>query len=135
VIAMLMPDVLEILNDPEVGGGVAFKVRRVTNTRKLGGVTRTVQLFDVTGNIQPQDKSVQASTTEDSLSESIVIRAPFEFSVGGSDGEVSFNGEDEILWDGRVWRVVRIDNWSKWGFSVAYATLVMDKVVETNGVV
>jgi len=132
---MLMPDVLEILNDPEVGGGVAFKVRRVTNTRKLGGVTRTVQLFDVTGNIQPQDKSVQASTTEDSLSESIVIRAPFEFSVGGSDGEVSFNGEDEILWDGRVWRVVRIDNWSKWGFSVAYATLVMDKVVETNGVV
>ena len=119
---MLMPDVTAILNDPEVGGGVAFKVRRVTNTRIMGGVTRTVQEFNVTGNIQPQEMSVRASTTEDPRTESIVVRAMFDFKVGNSDGGVTFNGEDEILWNGMTWRVTRVDNWIDWGFSVAYAT-------------
>ena len=119
---MLLPDVTAILNDPEVGGGVAFKVRRVTNTRVLGGVTRTEEIFDVTGNIQPQEMSVRASTTEDELTETIVVRAIFDFKVGSSDGGVTFYGEDEILWDSMTWRVTRVDNWKDWGFSVAYAT-------------
>ena len=122
---MLMPDVTEILNDPELGGGVGFIVRRVTNVRVLGSVERQIQEFEVTGNIQPNELSVQASTTEDLKSESIVIRAPFEFMVGKSNGSGSFIGEDEILWDGKVWRVTRVDDWSKWGFSVAYATMDM----------
>ena len=33
---MNLPDVLENLNDPELGGGVAFKVKRTTNTRSMG---------------------------------------------------------------------------------------------------
>ena len=128
---MLMPDVREILNDPEVGGGVAFQVRRVTNTRVLGSVTRTVTTYDVTGNIQPVELSVSASTTEDLLTENIVIRAEFEFKVGNNNGGVSFEGEDEVLWDGKTWRVTRVEDWSKWGFSTAYATRVMDMEVTT----
>ena len=128
---MLMPDVREILNDPEVGGGVAFQVRRVTNTRVLGSVTRNVTTYDVTGNIQPVELSVSASTTEDLLTENIVIRAEFEFMVGSNNGSVEFNGEDEVLWDGKVWRITRVEDWSKWGFSTAYATRVMDMEVTT----
>ena len=128
---MLMPDVTEILNDPEVGGGVAFQVRRVTFTRVLGSVTKSEEIIDLTGNIQPVELSVSASTTEDLMSENIVIRAAFEFMVGSNDGDVSFVGEDEILWDGKTWRLTRVDNWSKWGFSTAYAERVRDLEVQT----
>ena len=131
---MLLPDVTAILNDPEVGGGVPFQVRRVENERSLGSVIRHETLFDCIGNIQPQDLSVLASTTEDQYSESIVVRSTFVFKVGNNDGGSSFLGEDEILWDERVWRVTRVDNWKDWGFSVAYATKVMDMVPdEPNG--
>ena len=123
---MLFPDVTEILDDPELGGGVSFTVRRVTNRRVLGSVEREENLIPCTGNIQPVSKDIQASTTEDLLTENIVIRAVFEFKTGENQGGVSFDGPDEILWDGKVWRVTRVDNWSKWGFSVAYASKVMD---------
>lgn len=122
---MLMPDVTAILYDPEVGA-VEFKVRRVTNKRVLGSVSRTEQLFDVIGNIQPQDKDSQSSTIEDLYTESIVIRAIFDFQIGNNQGEVTFEGTDEVLWDNKVWRVTRVENWSKWGFTTAYATRVMD---------
>jgi len=129
---MLMPDVTEILNDPEVGGGVAFQVRRVTNKRVLGSVTRSEEIIDLTGNIQPVELSVSASTTEDLMTENIVIRAAFEFMVGSNSGDVSFVGEDEILWDGKTWRLTRVENWSKWGFSTAYAERVRDLEVQST---
>ncbi len=135
---MLAPDVLEILDDPEVGGGVPFQVRRVTNKRSLGSVTREPVIYDVTGNIQPENKSSQSSTAEDLLSESIVVYAAFVFQTGSNPGEpvvttvndeavsvASFVGPDEILYNGHVWRVTQVQNWEEWGFSVAHATKVM----------
>lgn len=124
---MLLPDVTWILNDPEVGGGVPFQVRRVLNTRTLGSVTQTPTIYDLTGNIQPESKRTQASTTEDKLEESIVVRATFEFQTGTNNGE-TFSGPDEILFAGAVWRVTSVENWSAWGFSIAHATKVMDTI-------
>ena len=40
---MLNPDVTEILDDPEVGGGVSFQVKRTTNARVLGSVEQTTE--------------------------------------------------------------------------------------------
>lgn len=125
---MLMPDVTEIIDDPEVGGGQEFTVRRVTNSRTLGRVERKTTLIEVTGNIQPQDKSAQASTLEDTLSESIVIYARFAFTAGENNGG-EFIGADEILYDDKVYRVTQVNNWAKWGFSIAYATRVRDAEV------
>lgn len=123
---MLMPDVTEILDDPEVGGGQPFQVVRYTSTRTLGAVTKTPQTFDLTGNIQPQDMSSQTSTSEDTLNETIVIYAVFAFQTGENDGGTTYTGPDEVLYDGKRYRVTRVNNWSKWGFSIAYATKVMD---------
>lgn len=119
---MLDPDVLEILQDPEVGGGVAFKVRRRTTTSVLGSFETSTETFDVTGSIQPQEKSNQSSTAEDLLTEIIVIRAPFTFQTGSNDGGKTEVQADEVLWRSSVWRVTRVDDWSDWGFTVAYAT-------------
>ena len=131
VITMLMPDVTAILYDPELGA-VDFQVRRVTNTRVLGSVQRTEQVFDVVGNIQPQEKAVQSSTVEDLSNDSIVIRAIFDFKIGNNQGDISFEGTDEVLWDNKVWRVTRVEDWSKWGFSTAYAEKVMDYIPEDS---
>ena len=118
---MLDPDVLEILQDPEVGGGVAFKVKRKTTTRILGGDETTEEVFDLTGSIQPQDKSIQSSTAEDLKTEIIVVRAPFAFQTGSNSGKTIIQ-TDIIVWKGASWRVTRVDDWSEWGYSTAYAT-------------
>ena len=121
---MLNPDVTEILDDPEVGGGVSFQVKRTTNARVLGSVEQTTETFNATGNIQPETKTSQTSTTEDLLNEGIVIRSTFEFQTGSNNGG-SFVETDEVIYDGQTWRVTSIENWSKWGFTVAHATKVM----------
>ena len=129
---MLMPDVTEIINDPEIGGGQPFQVRRVSNTRVLGGVTRNVETIDLIGNIQPQDMSSQSSTVEDTLNETIVIYANFGFQTGENTGDSPFTGADEILYDGKVYRVTSVNNWSEWGFSIANATRVRDYIAEPD---
>lgn len=131
MIAMLMPDVTAIIDDPEVGGGQPFKVRRVTTTRTLGRTVTTPRLYDATGNIQPQELSTQTSTSEDLLTESIVIYTTFHLIAGVNDGG-PITEPDEILYGGNVYRVTRVSNWSDWGFTIAYATRVHDMQVDTQ---
>ena len=123
---MLMPDVTEILDDPEVGGGEPFQVVRYTSKRTLGAITKTSQVYNLTGNIQPQDMGAQSSTVEDLMTENIVIYAKFAFQAGENNGGVTFYGADEILYDNKKYRVTRVNNWAKWGFSIAYASRVYD---------
>ena len=122
---MLMPDVTEILNDPEVGGGVSFTVTRNSSVRSRGGYVKTPTTYEATGNVQPQDMSIQSSTAEDLLTESIVIYSTFAFQAGSNSGS-SIVEADIVSYDGNLWRVTRVDNWAKWGFTRAYATRVMD---------
>ena len=121
---MLLPDVTGILVDPEIGGGQSFQVKRRTSTRTLGDISVSTETFNLIGNIQPQDMNSQTSTTEGIMDESIVIYCAFSFSVGKNDGGSSFTEADDVLYDGNVYRVTRVNNWSKWGFSIAYATRV-----------
>lgn len=124
---MLLPDVTQIIDDPEVGGGQTFQVYRVTNTRVMGGVNRSEQVITCTGNVQPQSLTSQSSTIEDIRNETIVVYSRFTFTVGENDGEVSFVGPDEILYGGKRYRVTTVNNWAEWGFTIAYATRIMDK--------
>lgn len=122
---MLLPDVTEIIDDPEVGGGVEFTVIRNRAIRSRVGYTKTPETYHVTGNVQPQEMGNQASTTEDLLNESIVIYSTFVFQTGSNTGTEIVEA-DIVLYDGHRWRVTRVDFWAKWGFTRAYATRVMD---------
>jgi len=123
---MLLPDVTEILDDPEVGGSQPFVLVRTTNRRTLGKVTVSKVNIPLTGNIQPQEMGSQSSTVEDTENETIVIYAKFGFQCGKNDGSNVFYGADEILYNNKRYRVTRVNNWIQWGFSIAYATRVMD---------
>lgn len=128
---MNMPDVTAILYDPEVGGGQEFQVERNTLVRVRGGYSKTATLFNAIGNIQPQEDSNQTSTSEDLLNESIVIYSTHFFQTGSNNGTDKVES-DIVLYDGHRWRVTRVDDWSKWGWSRAYATKIRD-IPETEG--
>lgn len=124
---MLMPDVTAILYDPEVGGGVGFQVIRYSSVRNRAAYVRTPTTYEAIGNIQPQEMSNQASTTEDLLNESIVIYSTFSFQTGSNDGS-SIVEADIVFYNNLYWRVTRVDDWSQWGHSKAYATRMRDKI-------
>jgi len=127
VITMLMPNVTAILDDPEVGGGQEFKVIRNASVRDKGGYKKTPTTYNATGNLQPQEMSNQASTSEDLLNESIVVYSTFPFQTGSNTGS-SIIEADIIFYNDLYWRVTRVENWSQWGFTKAYATRIMDKI-------
>ena len=124
---MLLPDVTAILYDPEIGGGQAFQVIRTTGVRSRSGYTQTPTYFNATGNVQPQELSNQSSTAEDLLNESIVIYSTFSFQVGSNSVE-SIIEADIVIYDNKFWRVTRVNDWSKWGCTTAYATRIRDMV-------
>ena len=124
---MLMPDVTPILYDPEVGGGQPFQVIRNASVRSRGGYAKTPTITNAVGNIQPQEMSNQTSTTEDLLNESIVIYSTFCFQTGSNNGS-SIIEADIVFWNDLYWRVTRVEDWSKWGYTRAYATRMRDNV-------
>ena len=123
---MLDPDVREILDDPEVGGGVKFTVYRSQQVRIKGSVKLETQTIHATGNIQPMDKSAMQNTAEDQLNEQIVIRTTTVLQNGTRTETGDVYGADEVLYRGSRWRVLRVDNWEDWGFVTAYATKVRE---------
>ena len=120
---MLNPDVREILDDPELGGGVSFEVIRIRNIRTGGHVTQEAVTYTATGNVQPEGKNTQASTSEDLLSESIVIYTTFIFNTGENDYS-EFTGPDEVVHNGKHYRVTSVNDWNDWGFTIAHAERV-----------
>ena len=122
---MLDPDVREILDDPEVGGGVSLLIRRPTQVRVKGSIEQTYEEIPATGNIQPQEKSAGQTANEDQLNESIVIRTTAYLQAGSRENGAVY-GADEITYKGIRWRVTRVDNWYDWGFVTGYATRVRE---------
>lgn len=120
---MLNPEVIELLDDPDLGGGVAFLVVRKTNKRSLlepEGVTE--EFLTGTGNIQPSGPDqIQVLPEEMRHDKVIVIYTTFAFHMG-EDGSGGYTSPDLVLWDGRMWDVLQVDDWAKWGYHVAYAT-------------
>ena len=128
---MLDPEVYEILDDPEVGGGVSFLIRRPTQTRRKSAVEIDWEEIPATGNIQPADKSANPSLNEDQLNEQIVIRTTAYLQAGtrsrdAGTGENQVLGADEVIFHDIRWRVTRVENWFDWGFVTAYATRVRE---------
>ena len=123
---MLNPDVTDLLDDPELGGGVAFTVVRQTRRRTLSAYQDeevTPEKFTATGNIQPaQEEALNLLPEEDRSERVIVIRSTFVFQLGHDDGS-EYVQPDFVIYDDAVWKVERMDHWTAWGFTVAYAVL------------
>ena len=120
-----MLNLLPALLDPELGS-VSFTVERLTYRRSGGTVTSSSQTFSAVGNIHSgTPEMIELLPEEDRHETFIAVYTDFPLSLGINSG-VIYTGPDRIHYAGQIWRVVRIRDWSAFGYYQAYAVLMKD---------
>ena len=117
-------DIFSVISDPELGS-VSFTVERITYTRSREGTTSRSVTEQATGCIHPGTAEALKLLPEEERQEAcIVIYTDYPLSTGvPEDAGASFTGADRIRWNGRTWRVVKVRDWSAFGYVQALAVL------------
>ena len=111
----------DVLLDPEMGAA-GFSILRKTWTRE-SGVPVLVDLEEVFtwGTVHPADPAVLELLPEESRHDPVVLVHSTEpLSLGEADGEY-WTSPDEILWEGRSYRVFKVRSWQAFGFWKGWA--------------
>ena len=109
-------DLSPVLTDPELGF-TAFSVLRTTYTRLDGTSVPAVQTLPASGCIHPgTPEMIWLLPEEERHEEFIAVYTDFALNPGENDGGETYSTPDRILWNGETWRVVRIRNWSMFGY-------------------
>lgn len=122
---MQNPDITMLLDDPDVGGGQSFVIRRVTTKRVKGRdqVIR-VELIPATGSVQPADQNALEQLPEaDRENEVKVFRTTKPMQNGSTDNAGSVLS-DVLIYQGDHYKILKTKDWSQWGMYVAYATKI-----------
>ncbi len=116
-----MLSVADILNDAELGGTV-FEVIRQIFQREDGELEPvSVTRRPAVGCIHPAGpESLNMSPEEDRKETAITIYTAFPLS-SGENGGITWQASDEILWNGGLYRVTEVKDWSPQGFVKATA--------------
>ena len=110
------------LFDPDMGC-VNFLVERITYIRSREGTTTSVRTEQISGCIHPGSaEALKLMPEEEKNEQFIVIYTDYALSTGTpEDAGASFIGADRIHWNGQVWRVVKVRDWSAFGYVQALA--------------
>ena len=108
-------------------GYTSFTVERTTYTRTSGTSIPSTQTFSAFGDIHPgTPEMLQLLPEEDRQENFIVVYTDFPLSLGTNDGGPSYTTPDRILYGGKTWRVVRVRDWSAFGYYQGYAALLRE---------
>ena len=115
-----------LLTDPELGA-VSFTVKReVRNRNKTETTLVSKSTTTVTGIIHPSaPEEIRAGPSEDTHEEYITVYSDFMLSQGENFGR-SYTLPDQILWQSKVYRIVRLKSWPQFNCCKALAVLVPD---------
>jgi len=115
--------------DPELGS-TSFIVERITYTRSREGTTSRSVTEQARGCIHPGTAEALKLLPEEERQEAcIVIYTDYPLSTGiPEDAGVSFIGADRIRWNGQTWRVVKVRDWSAFGYVQALAVKMEEGV-------
>ena len=117
-------DVSAALTDPELGF-TGFTVLRTTYGRQNGTSVPSVQTLDAAGCIHPgTPEMIRLLPEEEQHEEYIAVYTGFALCAGENDGGETWTAPDRILWNGGTWRMVKIRNWSVFGYVQAFAVLM-----------
>ena len=109
------------LQDPELGY-TAFTVQRTSYRRQNGESVPAVQTIPASGCIHPgTPEMLQLLPEEERREEFIAVYTDFALSLGENQGGATYSVPDRIVWNGEAWRVVRVRNWSMFGYYAGYA--------------
>ncbi len=118
-----MPDISAALSDPELGF-LSFTVRRLIYRLSQGTTTVTHAAFPAEGCIHPgTPEMAQLLTEEERHKDLIAVYTSFPLSLGNNPGGVTWTAADRILYDGKVWKLVRLRDWSRFGYYQGLAIL------------
>ena len=109
-------DVSAALTDPDLGF-TAFTVQRTTCRRQNGSSVPSVRTLPASGCIHPgTPEMVQLLPEEERHEEFIAVYTDFALNLGENGGGTTYTAPDRILWNGETWRVVRVRDWSVFGY-------------------
>ena len=121
-----MIDLSAALTDPDLGF-TAFTVQRTTYRRQNGTSVPAVQSLPASGCIHPgTPEMIQLLPEEERAEEFIAIYTDLALSIGENDGGEEYSVPDRILWNESAWRMVRVRNWSAFGYYQGYAVKIND---------
>ena len=116
-------DIPSVIMDPELGRS-AFTVERLTYSRTVEGTTSRCATCQAMGCVHPgTPEMIQLLPEEERHEEFIAIYTDFALSLGSDHGN-SYVGPDRVYWGGRTWRVVRVRDWSMFGYYQALAVMM-----------
>ena len=109
-------DVMSALTDPDLGF-TAFSVLRTSYRRENGGSVPSEETLPASGCVHPgTPEMVQLLPEEERHEEFIAVYTDFALSLGENGGGAEYSVPDRIFWNGAVWRVVRVRDWSMFGY-------------------
>ena len=118
-----MTDILSAIRDPELGAA-GFQVIRPMCTVSQGETARTAQVFPATGCIHPGTPDVLKLLPEEERHETLIeIYTAFPLSLGENPGGNTWTAADRIAWDGRTWKLIRLQEWPAFGYCRGLAVL------------
>ena len=121
-----MIDISAALLDPELGA-VSFTVERSVWKRNQGeNVLLARSTANAVGCIHPGTaETLSQLPEEDRHEEHIVIYTAYPLTLGQNDG-LTFTTPDRIHWQDHIWRVVRVRDWSLFGYIQALAVRIQE---------
>ena len=124
-----MTDISTALLDPELGF-LQFTVRRLTYRLSQGTTTVTHTDSTAEGCIHPgTPEMVQLLPEEERHKDLIAVYTSFPLSMGYNPGGASWTAADRILYDGKVWKLARLRDWSRFGYYQGLAVLTDESIV------
>ena len=118
-----MTDMMTALSDPELGL-LSFTVRIPTYTLSQGAAAVAWTDRHAEGCIQPgTPEMTQLLPAEERHRELIVIYTSFPLSLGRNTGGAAWTAADRILYNDRVWKLVRLRDWFRFGYYQGLAVL------------
>ena len=116
-------NVTDAIFDSELGC-TSFIVQRITYTRSRSGTSSSTSETSALGSIHPgTPEMVQLLPEEERNKQFISVYTDYPLSEGTAEASASnvFTGQDRIVWNDKTWRVVRVRDWSYFGYYQAYA--------------
>ena len=118
-----MIDISTALLDPELGF-TRFAVRRLTYRLSQGVTSVTHTDHAAEGCIHPgTPEMAQLLPQEERHRDFIAVYTGFPLSMGSNPGGVTWTAADRILYGGKEWKLVRLRDWSQFGYYQGLAVL------------
>ncbi len=117
-------DLSSVLVDPDLGF-TGFTVLRTAYRRENGTSVPSNQTLPASGCIHPgTPEMLQLLPEENRHEDFIAVYTDFALSLGKNNGGAEYATPDRILWNGETWRVVKVREWSAFGYVQALAVKI-----------